>query len=93
MSRKESLTIGVALVSSALAIILHMKCLAWVVLVIGIGFIAYPFWMDYFYGKFRPSAEEILRMSADEYGRRLSDRKFERWVNHVRPRSQVVKSP
>jgi hypothetical protein len=40
------------------------------------------------WGANRPDWRQITEMSATDYGERLSDRKFERWVNHVSKRKK-----
>lgn len=48
--------------------------------------------LDWRYGKFRPTRREIDVMPAAEYGRRLrQDPKFGKWVNRVLPKQPPQK--
>jgi hypothetical protein len=85
MSRTEQFAVGVALIGTALSIILQRDFLAYLVLFLGLAIICNAYVQDIIWGKDRPSWEEIQRMGADHYKSKVLDKKFERWFNHVSP--------
>jgi hypothetical protein len=79
--RQEQFAVGVALIASALAIILS-KSLAWLILVVGFGFILDFYLRDLIWGTDRLTRAQIEALPAEEYKTRvLRNRQTERWVN------------
>ena len=74
--------------ASALVLVLKREFWAWVVFFVGLGFVVNPYVQDYWYGKERPSREELNRMPADKYKQRLSDPKFKRWADRMGRKSK-----
>jgi hypothetical protein len=85
MSRTEQSAVGVALIGTALSIILRRDFLAYFVLLLGIAIICNAYVQDMIWGKDRPSWEEIQKMGAEHYRSKVLNKKFERWLNHVSP--------
>lgn len=81
MSRTESFTVGVAMITVALAVLIgSQKIAGWFLLVAGVVVIASPYWQDWRYGEYRPNIHEINDLSSEQYKRRLLDPKFKKWV-------------
>ena len=83
MSKKDGFAVGIALISSALAVLLKTKFWEYTILIIGVLVISVPYFQDYLFGEDRLSAEVIRTMSATDYQARLNDRKFERWIKYL----------
>jgi hypothetical protein len=67
MSRSESFAIGAAMITVALTVLTGSHETAWVLLIFGCALVASPYFLDWKYGKYRPSCREIDVMSVDEY--------------------------
>jgi hypothetical protein len=89
VSRTEQLAVGVALVGTALSIILQRDLIAYFVLFLGIAIICNAWVQDIIFGKDRPTWEQIQKLPAEEYKKRLPNRRFERWVSYVSPTSTM----
>jgi hypothetical protein len=81
MQRKEQFAFGAALIAATLAVILS-KSLAWLILIIGLGFVFDFYVRGLIWGTDRLTREEIENMPAEEYEARvLGNCKTESWVN------------
>lgn len=56
------------MVTALAVLIVSPKPLAWVLFVAGWALIAFPFWQNWRYGRYRPDQHQINAMSGDEYG-------------------------
>lgn len=92
MSRTEQFAVGVALVGTALSIILQRDFLAYFVLLLGVAVTCNAYVRDFIWGDDRPNWREIQRMPAEEYKTRLLDKRFERWVKYVSPDYKNIKN-
>jgi hypothetical protein len=70
MQRKEQFAFGAALIAATLAVILS-KSLAWLILIIGLGFVFDFYVRDLIWGTDRLTREEIENMPAEEYEARV----------------------
>jgi hypothetical protein len=87
MPRTESFVLGVSIMLAALtALTIGQKIPWYFVCAIGAMIAIKPLWMDWRYGKDRPSRKEIDVMVAAEYKKRCQDPKFRRWSDHLFPK-------
>lgn len=68
------------MVTALAVLIVSPKPVAWVLFVAGWALIAFPFWQNWRYGRYRPDQHQINAMSGDEYKRHFHDPKFRKWV-------------
>jgi hypothetical protein len=83
MSRSESFALGAVMITVALTVLTGSQKAAWFLLAVGAVLICSPYFLDWRYGKYRPSREEVGAMSADEYKKKLRNPKFERYINRL----------
>jgi hypothetical protein len=87
MSRAEFIALGISIMLVALTALTVGQKIPWyLVFAIGAIIAIRPFWMDWWYGKYRPSRRELDVMPAAEYRKRCSNRKFRRWSDRVFPK-------
>lgn len=82
MPKADQFTVGLALITTALAALLTVHSLAYGALFLGAYLIINPFIQDYVWGEYRPSTDQINTLSATEYQQKLNP-KFDRWVKHI----------
>jgi hypothetical protein len=83
MSRTNCTLIGMVLIMIA-GIVIWGRWIALVPLTAGVGFIFWPFYMDFKYGEQRPSKREIRDMPLEEYRRNIKNPKFRKWVDDLK---------
>jgi hypothetical protein len=81
MSRTERFALGIALMTTALAVILKRETLAWFLFCIGLSFVVVPLLLDWRYGTYRPTYKQIEEMSAADYKKLLLNPKSRRWID------------
>jgi hypothetical protein len=94
---KLSVGLGLAVVAVFLTeLVTRNHKLMWFLLPVAGALIAWPYVIDWQYGKDRPTREQINRMSAAEYKQRIRDPKFKRyddWLSRKEKRSQKPFNP
>lgn len=71
------------MITVALTVLTGSQKLAWVLLAIGVVLIGMPYLLDWRYGKYRPSRQEVAAMPPDEYRKKIRNPKFEKYINHI----------
>ena len=66
------------------AVVIWNRPLALIPLIIGIGFIGWPVYLDIRYGEYRPTKREIDALPADEYQEKIRSPKFRKWVDNLK---------
>jgi len=83
MSRGDRFSIGIALMSAALAELVKKDFWLYLVFGIGIAFIVVPLLMDWIFGKNRPSFAEIEAMPSETYKPLYKSPTARRWIHLV----------
>lgn len=87
MSRGERFTLGTAVMSAALSVILKKETIAWVVFILSAVFLVIPslyaMGVILVFGAKRPNSAAIERMGSVEYEPLLHDPRSRRWIQLV----------
>ena len=84
MSRSELFALGAAMITVALALLIGTRKMAWILLVFGCAVIAWPYFLDWKYGKYRPTRSEFDLLSVDAHKKKYrNDPRFAKWINHL----------
>jgi hypothetical protein len=84
MSPKNYQLVGTTVLIIAGIVAIWARSVALALVIIGVGFIAWPLYLDTRYGEERPTKKEIGAMPPEEYRRKIKNPKFRKWVDDLK---------